>query len=102
MVLVQVVAQIIVLGIYNKSTIMKRKPTFTNHENQLKILGRYFREFRFNYGLTQNELSENTNIHRRTIQRLEGGENVTLESLLKIADFFEIDLIKDLTGIKTE
>jgi transcriptional regulator with XRE-family HTH domain len=81
---------------------MKLNTTNTNHEKQFKLLGRFFREFRFNYGLTQIELSENTHVHRRTIQRLESGENITIESLMKIADFFEMDLIKDLTGIKTE
>ena len=77
---------------------MKPKSINTNHQKQLKSIGSYFREFRLGYGLTQKELSQNTNVHSRTIQRLEKGENVTLLSVIEIGETLGIDIIKELIG----
>nr|WP_321487770.1 helix-turn-helix transcriptional regulator [uncultured Draconibacterium sp.] len=69
---------------------MKPKTIDTLHQKQLTNLGNLIREFRFSFGLTQKELGTRTNIHTRTIQRLESGKNITLLSIFKIADALEI------------
>lgn len=51
----------------------------------LEHLGRYVREFReHGRGLTQQELAEAAGVHRDTVARLEAGNSVNLEVLLKI------------------
>ncbi|XAI97235.1 hypothetical protein [Dolichospermum phage Dfl-JY45] len=51
----------------------------------LEHLGRYVREFREQgRGLTQQELAEAAGVHRDTVARLEAGNSVNLEVLLKI------------------
>ena len=77
---------------------MKSKTLSRYQHEQLRLLGQYFRELRFVSGLTQEELSQNTNVHYRTIQRLEQGENVTALSIIEIADTMGIDIIKELLG----
>ncbi len=58
----------------------------------------FFRELRLGQGLTQEELCCNTNVHRRTIQRLERGENVTILSVIEIAETLDIDFLKEFIG----
>nr|WP_319571242.1 helix-turn-helix transcriptional regulator [uncultured Draconibacterium sp.] len=77
---------------------MKSKTLSRYQHEQLRLLGQFFRELRFVNGLTQNELSQMTNVHYRTIQRLEQGENVTALSIIEIGDTLGIDIIKELWG----
>lgn len=77
---------------------MKHKTIPTRHKKQLESLGIYFKELRFGEGLSQNELSHNVQIHRKTIQRLESGQNITLLTFLELAEYFEIYPLKELIG----
>ena len=58
-------------------------------------IGIVIREVRKQKGLTQMELSEETNISVRTIQRIENDEvEPSLYSLKKISEILEVDLLK--------
>ena len=61
--------------------------------NQIKAIGVFLKELRFSYGYTQDELASEINITKRTIQRIEAGENVTIKSLIEILRWFDVDLI---------
>lgn len=77
---------------------MKSKSITDKHQQQLNILGAFFREYRLNEGLTQSELCNSVNICRKTIQRLESGNNVSLLTSFKVAEYFGIDVLKELFG----
>lgn len=77
---------------------MKPNTINKDHQKQLELFGRFLRELRLSNGFTQEELSDYTNVHRGTIQRLEHGKNVTLLSVIEIAEALDIDLIKELIG----
>ena len=79
---------------------MKGKEIPVHHQKRLKAIGDFIREYRFNVGLSQQELSEasNNSIHRNTIQAIENqnyphGYNII--SLFEISDALDLDL-KDL------
>ena len=63
------------------------------HTKQLIAIGNLTRELRINHGYTQEQLASEINITKRTIQRIEAGENVTVKSLIEILDWFDVDVI---------
>ena len=69
---------------------MSSKPIQDQHQKQLETISTYLRELRFSEGLTQTELSQQINLHRNSIQRAEGGKNITLLSIFELADAFNI------------
>lgn len=80
---------------------MRPKPISKVHKKQLKVLGRYLRELRVNEGMTQIELGDQLQLHRKTIQNVENGRNVTLLTVFVLANGLGID-IKDLMSIIDE
>jgi transcriptional regulator with XRE-family HTH domain len=69
---------------------MKRKEIPSEHQEALNAISTYIRELRFSEGLTQLELSQQINLHRNSIQRAEGGKNITLLTIFELADAFDI------------
>ena len=69
---------------------MIRKPIPDQHQKQLEAISTYLRELRFSEGITQTELSQQMNLHRNTIQRAEGGKNMTLLTIFELADALDI------------
>jgi len=66
----------------------------------MKIFIKRLKLLRKQNNITQKQLAENLEIAERTIRSYEIGENVpTLESFIKIADFFDVSL-DYLTGRK--
>lgn len=62
---------------------------------EVKIqLGKLCKQKRQAYELTQEELANALALSRFTIQKFENGKNATLDTVLKIANHF--DLLKDL------
>ncbi len=88
------------MPVFIRKLTMTNKAITNKHQKSLAVLGQYFRELRLNNGLTQHELSADINVHLRTIQRLEAGRNVTMITVLTIADYFEINALKELIDIK--
>lgn len=64
------------------------------YNSKLQRLSSLLKEYRKNNGYSQMELSEYLNIHRNTLSRAENGKNITLLSLLELADTLEIDLLE--------
>ena len=66
--------------------------------NPIKI-GEFLRELRKGKGLTQEQLAEQFSISRRSVSRWETGSNMPdVGLLIKIADFFEVDIREIIDG----
>lgn len=66
--------------------------------NQIKI-GEFLKELRKERGLTQEQLAERFNVSRRSVSRWETGNNMPdLDTLIQMADYYEIDLRELLDG----
>jgi len=78
---------------------MKSKEIPEHNRKRLETIGNYLREYRFNEGLTQQEISENTHLHRNSIVRAENGKNYTLLSLFELTDFYQINTNELFSGI---
>jgi DNA-binding XRE family transcriptional regulator len=83
-------------GIYLKHQPMKAnlisEPELksTNNHDRLTAISNFLKGYRINSGITQEELSQQSNLHRNTIIRAENAINITLLSLLEMADALEI------------
>jgi len=65
------------------------------HESRLVELGMLMKNWRLSEGMTRDELHALSGVHKNSIRRAEAGENITLQSLMRIADGLGAD-IKDL------
>lgn len=66
--------------------------------NQIKI-GEFLKELRKEKGLTQEQFAEQFNVSRRSVSRWETGNNMpNLDTLVEMADYYEIDLRELLDG----
>ena len=66
--------------------------------NQIKI-GEFLKELRKEKGLTQEQFAEQFNVSRRSVSRWETGNNMPdLDTLIEMADYYEIDLREFLDG----
>ena len=63
-------------------------------ENQkiLAEISSFLREYRIQSGLTLLELSDYSNLHRNTVLRAEKGFNISLLSLIEIANSLDLPL----------
>jgi len=61
--------------------------------NQIKI-GEFLKELRKEKRLTQEQFAEQFNVSRRSVSRWETGNNMPdLDTLIQMADYYEIDLL---------
>ena len=66
--------------------------------NQIKI-GEFLKELRKEKGLTQEQFAEQFKVSRRSVSRWETGNNMPdLDTLVEMADYYEIDLRELLDG----
>ena len=75
------------------------KPISDQNIRRLEYLSIYLRELRLNEGLTQEELSQQMNLHRNSIIRAENCKNITLLSLFELIDALDVspeDIFYDL------
>lgn len=78
---------------------MSNKPIPEQHLKRLEYLSLFLRELRFNTGMTQEELSQQMNLHRNSIIRAENAKNITLLSLFELIDALDVspeDIFCDL------
>lgn len=78
---------------------MSTKSTSEQNLKRLEYLSIFLRELRFNRGMTQQELSQQLNLHRNSIVRAENSKNLTLISLFELADALDIspkELFQDI------
>lgn len=65
------------------------------YDAALKMIGKNIRSIRNSKGLSMEEVANEANIEYRQLGRIERGEgNVTVNSLLKIADALKVDISK--------
>lgn len=66
----------------------------------LKLLGQNIRALRSSHGWTQETFAEHANINDKEVSHIEqGNRNITIETLVKIANAFEVEpslLIRDV------
>jgi len=62
------------------------------HKKQLHQIGLYLREIRISDGLNQVEAAERINISVGCLQGIEHGNNVTVETLYKISDAYDMQM----------
>lgn len=60
--------------------------------SQLDKIAQFLKEYRINSGYSQDYVSSNLNIPRRTICRIENGKNFTVVTLIKLVDFYNLNL----------
>jgi transcriptional regulator with XRE-family HTH domain len=60
------------------------------HLKRFEYISIFLRELRLNEGMTQQELSQQMNLHRNSVIRAEKAKNITLLSLFELADALEI------------
>lgn len=66
-------------------------------------IGKFLQELRKEKGLTQEQLAERFYVARRTVSRWETGANMPdLDILIKLADFYDVDLRELLDGERKE
>ena len=63
-----------------------------DHQKILLELGLFFREHRLYDGLTISDVANDLDLHKTTIARAEHGCNITLSSLLVLADYYQIPI----------
>jgi transcriptional regulator with XRE-family HTH domain len=83
------------ISIYTKPYLdMASKSISKSHQKRLEYLSTYFRELRFADGLTQREVSEDQDLdlHLNTLIRAENSKTISLLTLFKLADYYEIDV----------
>jgi transcriptional regulator with XRE-family HTH domain len=69
---------------------MPKKLITDQNIRRLEYLSIFLRELRLNEGLTQEELSQQMNLHRNSIIRAENAKNITLLSLFELADALDM------------
>jgi transcriptional regulator with XRE-family HTH domain len=71
---------------------MQQKTLPNKNHKKLDELGSYLFEIRFSYGLTLHDVAMATKLHQNSISRIEHGFNMTLNSLVKLADYYQISI----------
>lgn len=72
----------------------------TNVKDVKMTLAKLSRVMRKSQSLSRSELAEQLNISRITIQNLEAGQNVTIDTVLKVLQHF--DLLEKVNTFLTE
>ena len=90
----------LLVSIYLKHQPMIKKTYPDEYHKKLEGIAGLIREYRINSGYTQMEFSEYLDLHRNTLSRAENGQNITLLSLLELADTLGVDLVDLFVDIK--
>ncbi len=70
----------------------KKQEIPPEYTNMLCFIGGILREYRWEEDLTRLEVQELSGIHRRTISRIENGENVSLITLFHYLNFLDLEM----------
>lgn len=70
-------------------TSYKNFKVIENHD-RLAAISKFLRVYRVDSGITQQQLSEQSNIHRNTIIHAENAKNITLLSLFELLDALDV------------
>jgi transcriptional regulator with XRE-family HTH domain len=69
---------------------VKARPLEKNHKKILKAVSAYLKELRYTDNLTQNQVSEETGLHRNTLGNIENSKPCSLQTILILCDFYQI------------
>lgn len=67
----------------------KKLEDIDNH-SRLTAVKNFIKGYRIDSGITQQRLSEQSNLHRNTIINAESGKNITLSSLFELLDALDV------------
>ncbi len=70
----------------------KKREIPAEFTKMLSFIGGLLREYRWEEGLSRLEVQELSGIHRRTISRIENGENVSLITLFHYLNFLDLEM----------
>ena len=65
----------------------------SKQEKILKLLGFEFKVLRQKEGIKQEELAEKIDMEKRVISRFENGNTVSIETILKLCEYFDVTLM---------
>ncbi len=71
---------------------MRKYKLDSDIRSKLKLLGQIIKEYRVYSFLSRMDIDELYNFPRSLVERIEYGENFTLNTLFRIADILEISL----------
>lgn len=63
---------------------------FKKHEKNIELISNFLREIRFSENLTNENVQELTGLNKNTISRVENNYNLTLVTLLELADAYGV------------
>jgi transcriptional regulator with XRE-family HTH domain len=69
---------------------VKSRPTQKNHQKILNAVSSYLKELRYSENLTQNQVSEETGLHRNTLGNIENSKPCSLQTILILCEFYQI------------
>ena len=67
-----------------------RAPVDGLNQMRMQQIGCLLREYRFNTYLSRDDFAHEYGISRSLVERIENGKNITLNSLLRICDIFQL------------
>ena len=76
------------------------KPIEEHNRERLRIIGKFLRDYRMREFMSREYVEENYSISRSVIERAEKGENITLSTLFRLLDAYDIDTEELLTEIE--
>jgi len=71
---------------------MNQKSLLVKNHKKLAELGCYLHEIRFSQGDTLQDVAKATDLHKNSISRAEHGFNITLNTLVELADYYQISI----------
>jgi DNA-binding XRE family transcriptional regulator len=99
--MVLAVVSFIMHGVFiGKATMKTCQRLDQTNLDRLRYISDFLKGYRINSGITQEELSQLSKLHRNTIVRIESGKNVTLLSVFEIADALDVNLQELLYDIR--
>jgi transcriptional regulator with XRE-family HTH domain len=78
----------------------KKAPLEAHNEERLSYLGLLLREYRYETMLSLEDFASEFGISRSLLERIENGSNITLHSLLRILDIFQISPAEIFEGVE--
>ena len=68
------------------------KPPTDEESNRLSYVGELLKQFRLAQGKTQQEVANESGLGRNTVQKAEHGSNITLSTLFRFVDEYNLTL----------
>lgn len=71
---------------------MNTKNAQKKFKRQMISVSHYFKELRFSENLTQEEVADESGLHRNTISNIESSRNYEILTLLQLCEFYQISV----------